>query len=478
MGKISTRIILAFSLVLGLSIIDTASNYLLSLKVKENSQFLAKSQDVIRNSGRLHKAMIEMQSSFRGYLLTQDSSFLEGFKIGLNDIPGLLEEQRRLIKGNHEQIVILDSISQLHTRWVSYADQLIVSMKIADKFEQLMEETLKKQVGKKLNDEISKYFQDFDKTEYAVRSRHSANLTASIQRTHTISLIFFVLTIVTGISTTIYIVTLISRRIKTMVHFAEDVSGGNFRNIHDDRQDELTRLSISLNKMSDSLSSTINELERQNAELDKFAYVVSHDLKAPVRGIHNVIKWIEEDLSGELSPELNKYHRIIDQRTERMENLINGLLDYAKTREKLPVEETNVHELVNEIVEEIVPRGIPVIVQALPSILTEKLKLHQVFMNLISNAVKYRTDNATILISYRDLPSNYEFSVKDNGIGIDPEYHSRIFEIFQTLREKDEKESTGIGLAIIKKIIDDLGCSIKVISKRGEGAEFIFTWPK
>jgi signal transduction histidine kinase len=105
--------------------------------------------------------------------------------------------------------------------------------------------------------------------------------------------------------------------------------------------------------------------------------------------------------------------------------------------------------------------------------------LEQVFANLISNSVKYISEkDGHILISCKEERDHYEFSVKDNGIGIDPEYHSRIFEMFQTLREKDEKESTGIGLALIKRILEDQNCTIRVESKLGNGAEFIFTWPK
>ncbi|HEX7847228.1 MAG TPA: ATP-binding protein, partial [Chitinophagaceae bacterium] len=113
-----------------------------------------------------------------------------------------------------------------------------------------------------------------------------------------------------------------------------------------------------------------------------------------------------------------------------------------------------------------------------PVIYSERVKLEQVFTNLISNAVKYTPrEDGYISISCLQLPNYCRFTVKDNGIGIDPEYHKRIFEIFQTLRERNEKESTGIGLAIVKKILDDQHCSITVNSALGKGTEFVFTWP-
>lgn len=484
--KLSTQIILAFSLIILLSVIDSYTNYLLSLKVARNTEFLSNSESVIRNSNRLHKAMIEMQSAFRGYLLTDDTTFLHLYHKGKEVIPGLYTDQLKLVRDNEWQYGILDTIYRLHTDWLTYSEALIdakrrvnANQEQASDYQILFETRLKKQVGKKLNDEITERFVQFDRNEYRTRNMRSSQLSASIKRTHFFSSVFLTLTIIIGVVSGIYIVRLILRRITSMVSLAEDITKGKFSIVKDDRNDELTSLSNSLNIMSDRLSKNIHELENRNAELNKFAYVVSHDLKAPVRGIHNVVKWIEEDLGHELSPQLRNYLEIIPQRTKRMEDLINGLLDYARISEKTQIEKVNVNEMIKEITDSIVPRDFEVKMDNLPTLETERLKLEQIFTNLISNSVKYTPQpNGHITVSCRELADHYEFSVKDDGIGIDPEYHDKIFEIFQTLREKDEKESTGIGLAIIKKIIDEHQCRIWVKSTAGNGAEFIFTWPK
>lgn len=483
--KLSIQFLLAFSLVLLLSIFDTGSNYLLSLKVERNAQFLAKSQEIIRHSTRLHKSMIDMQSSFRGYLLTNDDQFLGGYQIGTQTVPQLIRELKSLTKSNSTQLQLIDTIDNLHHQWLHYTASLISARKNLDskeateRYNFLFENQLKKQIGKKINDDISKNVEEFEKIEFNTRSIHGSNLAASIRNTHTFSLIFFISTIVIGTTTALFIVKKISKRIKTMVSLAENISGGRFTTLKDTSNDELRSLSESLNKMSASLQTNISELENRNAELDKFAYAVSHDLKAPVRGIHNVINWSEEDFGTELSPQMKKNLDIISQRAKRMEDLINGLLEYARLRKKTPSEFTNVNDVVAEIVESIVPRNFTVEVNSLPVIYTERLKLEQVFANLISNAVKYTPkENGQIVINCKEFADHYEFSVKDNGIGIDPEYHNRIFEMFQTLREKDEKESTGIGLALIKRILDDQNCTIRVESTLGNGAEFIFTWPR
>ena len=484
--KLSTQILLAFAIIIMLSVADSYTNYLLSRKVQQNTAFLSKSEAIIRNSNRMHKTIIDMQSAFRGYLLTEDTTFLDSYYRGMRNVPLFTRDLTRLVKEDQNQRELLDSIVKLHSQWSDYSTQLIDSRRrIAESqetqlvYKNLFEGKLKKQVGKNLNDEISFKFMRFDRMEYRTRKTHGAMLSNSIENTHLFSLIFLSLTIIVGIGSTFYIVMLISKRIAKMVRLAENISQGEFSIVTDNRNDELTGLSRSLNIMSDKLSKNIRELENRNAELNKFAYVVSHDLKAPIRGIHNVIKWIEEDLGGELSAQMKKYLQIIPQRTQRMEALINGLLDYARISRPTPAEQVDLNALVHEIADSFVPRSFNLEIDPLPTLIAERIKLEQVFANLISNAVKYTPNpNGHIKVSYRDLPRHFEFSVKDNGMGIEPEYHQKIFEIFQTLRERNEKESTGVGLAIVKKIIDEQQGTISVRSKVGQGTEFIFTWKK
>ncbi|MBF4494194.1 CHASE3 domain-containing protein [Flavobacterium sp. JLP] len=476
--KLSTQILLAFTVIILLSVADSYTNYMLSKKVQRNSQFLARSEEIIRTSNKTHKAIIEMQSAFRGYLLTDDQTFLDSYFKGLKIVPLLIKEQQLRIGTHNKQRIILDSINLRHNDWLKYSAQLIeMRKKGPDSYRNLFENTLKKHVGKKINDEIAGKFSRFDRIEYKMRKHHTDMLLTSIKYARTFSLIFLTLTIIIGVGSTVFIVFLTTKRISSMIHLAENISKGKFTIVKDTRNDELTALEISLNSMSLKLDKNIHELKNRNAELNKFAYVVSHDLKAPIRGIHNVVSWIEEDHSDELSPELKKYLNIIPQKTRRMEALINGLLDYARLNLKTPAEHINTNALVHEIADSIVPRNFKLEIDDLPDLFTERIKLEQVFANLISNAVKYiPQEEGHIHISCKYFLPIYEFSVKDNGIGIAPEYHRKIFEIFQTLREQDEQESTGVGLAIVKKIIDDQDERIIVKSELGKGAEFIFTW--
>ena len=475
--KLSTQILLAFTLVILLSVADSYTNYNLSIKVQRNSQFLSKSEEIIRSSNRAHRAIIEMQSGLRGYLLTNDSSFLDSYSEGLQSVPVLLKEQKKRIGENLVQLSLLDSIISLHNSWLIRTADLINAQKQNPEYYQKVYDNNQKHIGKNINDAITEKFKRFDKIEYKTRKHHSTMLLHSLSNTRTYSLIFLSLTIFAGLCSTIYIVFIITNRINSMVRLAENISKGKFTIVRDNRHDELSALSASLNIMSGKLEKNIHDLESKNEELNKFAYVVSHDLKAPIRGIHNVITWIGEDLSDELSPQLKRYLQIIPQRTQRMEALINGLLDYARINRKTPTELVDTNLLVHEITQSIVPRNFTIKIENLPEMFTERLKLEQVFANLISNAVKYsKPEKGFIKITGKKIKDYYEFSVKDNGIGIAVEYHQKIFEIFQTLREKNEIESTGVGLAIVKKIIDEHRETINVKSELGIGAEFIFTW--
>ena len=165
-----------------------------------------------------------------------------------------------------------------------------------------------------------------------------------------------------------------------------------------------------------------------------------------------------------------------------MENLINGLLEYSRVgRVKTGRSMVNVNILLKEIIDSLAPPSefTIEIESGMPIFLTKKVPLQQVFANLISNAIKHHpTNDGCINVSVDEIENFYNFTVCDNGAGIPAEFHQKIFTIFQTLEARDTKEGTGVGLAIVKKIIDDVGGVISVESQSGDGAKFIFTWPK
>ncbi len=235
-------------------------------------------------------------------------------------------------------------------------------------------------------------------------------------------------------------------------------------------------------KAEEKMAVYYNNLEKANKELDKFAYVVSHDLKAPLRGINNLTVWIEEDIGEQLTDDTKAHFHMLKGRVERMEALINGILDYSRADKiKSPVTEVNVLTLIHEIFEMLVHNEKVNIKFSdnLPVVSAERMKLQQVFSNLISNAIKHNDKpNTVIRFSCVEEKDYYVFGVEDNGPGIEEKYFEKIFIIFQTLQARDTFESTGVGLAIVKKIIDEAGGKIWIESEVGEYTRFMFKWPK
>ncbi|HOZ86501.1 MAG TPA: ATP-binding protein [Bacteroidia bacterium] len=482
---IRSRLFTGFLVLILIFSVDFFVNQRLSRQVITNTNYINNSESILRNSNLMHKLMIDMQSGYRGYLLTGQESFLDPYYRGLLSIPPILREQYLLCNSKIQKSK-LDSIAANHGAWVRYANALIATKhdtlpEGTKKYSELFEKRVKTETGKKLNDAISVQFRSFDDFEYSIRQQRQEALQESIADTRNISLALTITSITLALISSFYIISLITGRISEMVTMAESISKGDFRLIHDDKNDELRKLSGSLNAMSHILEKNFKELRRKNKELDQFAYVVSHDLKAPLRGIDNILTWTEEDHAAEITPELKKNIDLIRGRAKRLENMINGLLDYARIgKEKKALQLVDVSLMLRELTEVLVPAGFTVKIENdLPLIVTEPLLLEQVFSNLISNAVKYNDkDHGEISISSVDKPRHYEFTVKDNGIGIQPEYFEKIFTIFQTLRERDAFESTGVGLAIVKKIIEEQKATINVESVFGQGAAFNFTWPK
>lgn len=249
--------------------------------------------------------------------------------------------------------------------------------------------------------------------------------------------------------------------------------------IHAVEVTEQVRARQEVERKAAELALLTQELERTNRELDQFAYIASHDLKAPLRGVSNITSWLEEDLGGRLSGETLEYMRLMKERVARMENLINALLDYSRAGrvrgEPQPVE---LQRLVRDVVELVaVPDHLEVaIADGLPRIMADPIAIQQVFQNLISNAAKYATSK--IEIGCRELAGDYEFYVRDDGPGIEPRYHDRIWGMFQRLHAPGEGDGTGVGLAIVKKVTDAYGGSVTVESELGAGATFRLKWPK
>jgi len=228
----------------------------------------------------------------------------------------------------------------------------------------------------------------------------------------------------------------------------------------------------------------VRELERANRDLDDFAVTISHDLKAPLHTIQAFSMLLMEDYADALDETGRGYLSKVRKAAERMSTLIEDLLKLSRVGRKFTEPETvDLNALLEEIKADlkarIEERSGEVVVEKLPGIFTQRVWMKELFTNLIDNGLKFnKSDKPKVEISCDASEESYLFKVKDNGIGIEEKYQAKIFNLFERLHSQSEYEGTGAGLAICKKVVEELGGTIRVESKSGEGSTFFFTIPK
>ena len=437
----------------------------------------------------------DAQAGTRGYLLSGDTIYLKPYNIAVKQLPTSLAHLRELAAESPLQAERFDSLRLLAEQEFRILKPLTVpSAAMSRSAMQTLLDTDRQTMWK-----VRYLYARIRATEVRLQAQRDA-LQKLFQRvTPIVVLVSSVLAVFMVVWLVIKIVRELndnhrlqaelaavndkmSRRIGSIRELAEQVVRGDYSvKVPDGESDNLGSLATLLNRMTLTLQESFGALEKRNRELDQFAYVASHDLKAPLRGISSIVKWMEDELPGELSPQLRTYLDQLKGRAHRLEDLINGLLAYARAgRTVRPREEVDVTQLLHETAELVVPPSFHLtLAPDLPTFATDRLSLQQVFTNLLSNAVKYHPrPDGSVVVSSREQGSYYEFRVQDDGPGIAPEHHQKVFLLFQTLRDRHTAESTGIGLSIVKKIIDEQGGSIRIESQPGAGAAFIFTWPR
>ena len=421
-------------------------------------QEIDRSESTLTETNDLLQLLSGAETGVKGYITTKQVDFLEPYDRAVVELPKYLEELKDLHQNTHQQQDI-DKIATLVQQELNLLAQILNSTQ---------ENTDSSQVNLLLGQSKQKISRINTKTN-AFRFEELEALT--IQRDNLFkvreatNLAFLSAAIVSLLSflAALYLFNLLERELN-------------------EQQQNLRSRAIELANLNQTLAATNNTLAERNLELNRFSHIVSHDLKAPLRGINNLSEWIEEDLADKLTEETQKYLYLQRERIARMENLIDGLLQYARVGSKnAPVETVDVHQLLKEVIDSLdpPPEFAIAIVGKMPIINTQRLYLEQVFSNLISNAIKHHPrSDGKITISVQEQKRFYEFAVADDGAGIAPMLQKNIFEIFHTLDKGDSKTNTGVGLAIVKKIVEERSGEITVESEVGKGTTFRFQWLK
>lgn len=420
------------------------------------SDWVTHTEKVLKESSQLLALLVDAETGVRGYGLTQDSTFLEPYEEATQFIPDRFEQLDRLTTDGSPQQVRLEDIgiridNYLVLMQATY--ELLGEMGNARAESEAELQRLIRQ-GKLDLDTLRKELNTLKTEEQALLSMRREKL-------------FRTKRFVDRLLAVTVLLSLLSYAVAFYLYRLAD--------------EEIMTRNRQLEVANESLSQFNIALAKRNQDLDEFTHTVSHDLKAPLRAIDNLSTWIAEDLEISAESEVGRQITLLQVRVAKMRSLIDALLQYSRTgREVTRFEQVNVGELVKEVTEGLaVPPGFRIgIDPSLPTLETERLLLQQVFSNLISNSLKYhdRADGKVVVSAQLIDDGSYEFAVADDGPGIAPEFHERVFKIFQTL-VSDRPDSTGVGLAIVKKIVESRGGRLKLVSEVGQGATFYFTWP-
>lgn len=234
------------------------------------------------------------------------------------------------------------------------------------------------------------------------------------------------------------------------------------------------------NELQNQLHQKNIELARANKELDKFAYAASHDLKSPLTGIRRLTDWIYEDCKDILPAASKRHLELLDNRVMRMEGLLDDLLAYSRVgAQHVEIEEVNLAELGQSIIDLLDDaKGFKVVANNKPFTI-QRIPFEMVLRNLIDNAVKYSLDKqGVITLDYSDEGDEYIFTVMDDGPGIEPAFQTKVFDMFVRLRSNDEVNGSGMGLALVKKIVESCAGRVRIESDGISGTKVVINWPK
>ena len=419
------------------------------------SEGVTHTENILKESSQLLTLLVDAETGVRGYGLTEEAAFLEPYEEARRSIPARFEQLDRLVPDGSSQQVRLEKIGTEIDNYLILLEETCLFLRSLEGERAIDSPELQEliEVGKTALDVLR---QDLD--------------TLRAEEQDLLSLRRQALTLTKRFVDRLLSVTVVLSLLSYAVAF--------YLYRHADQ--EIMARNQDLEIANESLSQFNIALAKRNQDLDEFTHTVSHDLKAPLRAIDNLSTWIAEDLNISAESDVGKQITLLQARVAKMRSLIEGLLQYSRTgREVVRYEQVNVVQLVQEVAEGLaMPPKFQVHVDAgLPTVETQRLPLQQVFSNLIDNSQKHhdRTDGKVIISAQLIQANCYKFAVADDGPGIAPEYHERVFKIFQTLAS-ERPDSTGIGLSLVKKIVESRGGQIRLVSDVGQGATFYFTW--
>jgi signal transduction histidine kinase len=431
--------------------------------------------------------LLNAETGQRGYLLTESTDYLSPYFAGATSVQKRFAALR--------QLAIDPTLTpEIEMLSVTVTAKLQEMAETIDQMQHNHRDLALKIVmtgrGKQLMDDFRNLRNSLLARQETFAAEHRAQYVATINNLLIASLAIALAAVAVLLFTTLHTSSRLRRPIEALLTGIHTIAAGHFdHRVAVSGRDEVSRLAEALNDMAAQTEEAQRvrdevqlELVRSNAELDSFAYVASHDLKAPLRGIRNLAEWITEDVGDKASEDTKENLSLLRGRVDRLDGLLESLLEYSRVgRRSDAVETVDCTRLITDISQYLAPRpGFTFsIAKDMPSFRATRVPLEKVLRNLMNNAVKHHDlDNGNVAVSAVQNDEFVEFRVADDGPGIPAEFHEKIFQMFQTLKPRDTVEGSGMGLAIVKKTVEAAGGSIVVESEPpARGTAFVFTWP-
>jgi signal transduction histidine kinase len=456
-------------------------------KQRDAGKLALRSQEAITAGTELEKTVINLENGLRGYVSTGHERQLQPWNAGLKVYPAQVRKLEQLVSDVPSQQAQVRNIREQIDDYVNlWATPLLG---LARQRPNVAQSVIVTGTGRVRIDELRASFARLFEQEQAlaVKREHSAENTSS--RAIAAGWAGLVLLLLLTVAAWIYVRRSVVRPVLTVADASRKLAEGDMSaRVPPVRDDEIGDLARAFNSMADSLEASSEalaersrELERSNRELEQFASVTSHDLQAPLATISMYAQLLEQRHAQELNGGQQLVEGI-NAATVKARTLIRDLLEYSRAgRGELLNETVEMKDVVGEALEMLAgpveQSGGVVTVEDLPVILGDPRKLRQVFLNLISNALKFAEDIPVVRVSAEVQGNTAIFAVTDNGIGMDPGQAERIFQPFHRLHGEEEYPGTGIGLAVCERIVEQHGGRIWAQSAPGQGSTFRFTLP-
>ncbi len=509
--NISNKLFWGFTLIFLILVLTIITSFSYSNKIIKSTQLISHTHEVIKELANIETLLIDLETSQRGYIITGKETYLETYNNSLKIFDDKISALRKLTIDNPSQTKRIGLLRRL-TKSKLKDLQSTITLRKEVGFESA-KKTIVDDSGKDIMDAIRALLSNIENEE--TRLLKTRNIEPNETKEKNNVALIALLVISTAASTLIGIA--ISRSItvpvNALIQGVKVIGKGDLKhNIRLDTNEEIGQLSHAFEEMinkliSNSASKDLLEneiearkkteleltstksrielyarnLEQKNKESEEFVYIASHDLQEPLRTIKGFTELLKIENEEILNDESNSYLEFIAQSSNRMSELIKGLLDYGRIGQEKKQIKINCDEFIDSIQMDlgsiIDETGSTFIVEKLPIIRGYKTEIRLLFQNLITNAIKYHKTGIKpiIQISAKKKNDTWQFSFKDNGLGIADEHQERIFKLFQRLHNKSEYTGTGIGLAHCRKIVELHEGEIWVESKLGLGSTFHFT---